>query len=129
MDAKTTVVEASLGWAIARARRAGGAKQGGFPGAEVYLREASAATARRLVGLIGQEAVPIRHGAALVDADGADAGVVTSGTISPTTQAPIMLGYLGTRYGSYAALFALVRDVRRPVRVVPLPFVAKRYKR
>ena len=48
MDADTTVMEASLGWAIARSRRAGGAKQGGFPGADVYLRQAREGTARKL---------------------------------------------------------------------------------
>jgi aminomethyltransferase len=37
MDADTTAVEASLGWAIAPSRRAGGRKEGGFPGAGVYL--------------------------------------------------------------------------------------------
>src|SRR5262249_30615333 len=83
MDADTTVLEASLGWAIARSRRAGGAKQGAFPGAHLYLREAREGAQRRLVGLVGEEAVPIRHGAELL-ADGKEAGVVTSGTVSPS---------------------------------------------
>src|SRR5687767_1778616 len=55
MDADTTVMEASLGWAIARSRRAGGAKAGGFPGADVYLRQAREGTARKLRGLEGEE--------------------------------------------------------------------------
>src|SRR5438105_4356667 len=70
MDSNTTTLEASLGWAIARSRRAGGKKQGGFPGAEVFLRQARDGTARRLVGLVGEEPVPIRHGASLVDREG-----------------------------------------------------------
>src|SRR6185436_3465981 len=80
MDASTTVLEASLGWAIARSRRAGGKKEGGFPGAAVYFKERPA---RRLVGLVGDEAVPIRHGAPLLDSAGNEVGVVTSGTLSP----------------------------------------------
>src|SRR2546421_128094 len=122
MDANTTVLEASLGWAIARSRRAGGKKEGGFPGADAYLRQQREGVSRRLVGLVGEEAVPVRHGAPLVGADGADAGVVTSGTVSPSTQRAIMLGYVGSRFGKDAVLSALVRDARRPVRIASLPF-------
>ncbi|HSA90310.1 MAG TPA: glycine cleavage system aminomethyltransferase GcvT [Burkholderiales bacterium] len=126
MDANTTAVEASLGWAIAPSRRAGGKKEGGFPGAEVYLREAREGTARKLVGLIGEEPVPIRHGSPIVDADNREIGVVTSGTVSPSTQRAIMLAYVSSDPGE---LFAVVRGARRPVRITKLPFVPKRYKR
>jgi aminomethyltransferase len=127
MDADTTPLEASLGWAIARTRRAGGEKEGGFPGAGICLREAREGTARRLVALLGEEPVPVRHGSPLVDAQGKQVGVVTSGTVSPTTQRAIMLGYVATTVPK--ELFAMVRGAPRPVRVVPLPFVPKRYKR
>jgi aminomethyltransferase len=123
MDADTTVLEASLGWAIARSRRAGGTKKGGFPGAAVYFKQVPA---RRLVGLVGDEAVPIRHGSALLDAGNQEVGMVTSGTVSPSTQRAIMLGYVKPET---ERLFALVRGAPRPVHVAPLPFVPKRYKR
>ncbi|HEX6319685.1 MAG TPA: glycine cleavage system aminomethyltransferase GcvT [Burkholderiales bacterium] len=129
MDQSTTAVEASLGWAVARSRRAGGAKQGSFPGAAVYLRDAASGTARRLVGLVGEEAVPVRHGTKLLDAGEREVGVVTSGTVSPSTQRAVMLAYLASGHGRDAALYALVRGKRRPVRPAPLPFVPKRYKR
>src|SRR5262245_6974878 len=127
MDANTTAFEASLGWAIARSRRAGGRKEGGFPGADVYLQQARDGVARRLVGLVGEEAVPIRHGAPLRN-QGNDVGVVTSGTLSPSTQRAIMLGYLATQCLD-KELVADVRGIARPVRVTPLPFVPKRYRR
>jgi aminomethyltransferase len=129
MDENTTVLEASLGWAIARSRRADGKKEGGFPGAEVYLQQVLDGTTRGLVGLVGQEAVPIRHGATIVDNDGVEVGVVTSGTISPSTQRAIMLGYVNSALREDARLFAVVRDARRPVRITKLPFVPKRYKK
>jgi aminomethyltransferase len=129
MDASTTVLEASLGWAIAKSRRAGGRKEGGFPGAAVCLQQLLNGTTRRLVGLVGDEAVPIRHGAELVTSDGANAGVVTSGTISPSTQKAILLGYVNSALGEDSKLFAVVRDARRPVRITKLPFVRKRYKK
>jgi aminomethyltransferase len=128
MDADTTVLEASLGWAIARSRRAGGKKEGGFPGANVYLRQQREGVSRRLVGLVGEEAVPVRHGAAIIAADGAAAGIVTSGTVSPSTQRAIMLASVRSEFGEDAKLFAMVRDARRPVRITKLPFVPKRYK-
>jgi len=129
MDESTTPLEASLGWAIARSRRASGKKEGGFLGAGVYLQQLREGIKRRLVGLVGEEAVPIRHGAELVTADGAAAGVVTSGTISPSTQKAIMLGYVNSALPDDARLYALVRDARRPVRITKPPFVPKRYKK
>jgi aminomethyltransferase len=129
MDENTTPLEASLGWAIARSRRAGGRKEGGFLGAGPYLQQLRDGGKRRLIGLIGEEAVPIRHGALLVKDDGAEVGVVTSGTISPSTQKAIMLGYVSSALPEEARLFAVVRDSRRPVRISKLPFVPKRYKK
>ena len=84
---------------------------------------------RRLVGLVGEEAVPIRHGAALIAENSTQAGVVTSGTISPSTQKAIMLGYVNSALPEDSKLFAVVRDARRPVRITKLPFVSKRYKK
>ena len=37
LDEGTTPVEAGLAWAIPRPRRSGGAREGGFPGAEIIL--------------------------------------------------------------------------------------------
>ena len=122
MNADTTPLEASLGWAIAPSRRLGGRKEGGFPGAASYRRQD-----RRLVGLVGEEPAPIRHGA-LLFASEEEAGVVTSGTVSPSTQRAIMLGTIGGKFLDQP-LTAVVRDARRPVRITQLPFVPKRYKK
>jgi aminomethyltransferase len=126
MNADTTLLEASLGWAIAKSRRAGGKKEGGFPGADVYLRQARDGVQRKLHGLVGEENVPIRHDSPLVDASGGEAGIVTSGTVSPSLQKPIMLGYV--KSGAPENLFAMVRGAKRAVRMAKLPFVPKRYK-
>ena len=129
MDENATPLEASLGWAIAKSRRPGGKKEGGFLGAGTYLQQARDGVKRRLVGLIGEEPVPIRHGAPLVGDGGAEIGAVTSGTISPSTQKAVMLGYVSSALRDDARLFAVVRDARRPVRITKLPFVPKRYKK
>jgi aminomethyltransferase len=127
MDANTSALQAGLGWAIARPRRAGGKKEGDFPGAALYLKEAKDGVKRRLVGLVGEEPAPIRHGALLMAAE-EQAGVVTSGTVSPSTQRAIMLGYVEAGFLDQP-LAAVVRDARRPVRIAKLPFVPKRYKK
>ena len=124
IDADTTPREAGLGWAIARSRRAGGAKAGGFPGAACAERGR-----RRFVGLLGKETVPVRSGAKLLDAAHAEVGQVTSGTVSPTLSRPVMLAYIDSGVPDAAQLHALVRNQPHPVEIVPTPFVQKRYKR
>lgn len=124
IDADTTPREAGLGWAIARSRRAGGAKAGGFPGAAFAERGR-----RRFVGLLGKDAVPVRSGAKLLDAADAEVGEVTSGTVSPTLSRPVMLAYVDSGVPDGARLHALVRNQQHPVDIVPTPFVPKRYKR
>jgi aminomethyltransferase len=121
MDPSTTPREAQLAWSIARSRRAGGAKAGGFPGAASMER-----AERRLVGLIGVEPVPVRSGAEIVDGTGRVVGKVTSGTVSPTLGKPVMMGYIAM---DSSELQAVVRGKPHPVKLTKLPFVPKRYKR
>jgi aminomethyltransferase len=129
LDEGTTPREAGLDWAIAKARRAGGAKPGGFPGAERVLREEREEGTRRLFGFVGLGRAPIRHGAHIVDASGRRVGTVTSGTVSPTLGKPVMLGYLKREAWDGVELFALVRGEQLPIEPAALPFVPKRYKR
>ena len=127
---ETTPVEAQLAFAIARSRRSDGPKVAGFPGAEVVLNQLAHGADRKLVGLVSDEAVPIRAHAPIVDGDGRQVGEVTSGTISPTLGHPVMLAYLPAALAkSDMPLFAQVRGKQLRVTRKPLPFVPKRYKR
>jgi aminomethyltransferase len=126
IDSSTTPQEAGLAWAIAPSRRAGGAKAGGYPGAD---KLAAAQPARRLRCLIGEESVPVRAGAPIVDDGGREVGKVTSGTVSPSLAKPIMMGYVSAAVPQGADLFAIVRGGRHPVTPTRPPFVPKRYKR
>ena len=62
IDATTTPVEANLNWAIQKIRRSGGARAGGFPGAEKILAQLSdpGALTRKRVGLVALERIPVR---------------------------------------------------------------------
>ena len=131
LDETTTPVEAALEWTVAKARRAGGARAGGFPGAEVILPQLSKGAARRRVGLRPEGRAPVRGGAALFpqENDGATAGTVTSGGFGVSLGAPVAMGYVpAAAAGPGTRMFAEVRDRRLPVVVAELPFVPTRYK-
>ena len=61
IDTTTTPVEAGLNWAIQKVRRTGGERAGGFPGAAVLEGAARHRRARKRVGLVGLERVPVRE--------------------------------------------------------------------
>jgi aminomethyltransferase len=132
LDVETTPVEAALEWTIAAARRAGGARAGGFPGAQRILEELASGAPRRRVGLRPQGRAPVRALAALFrDEAGTDAiGMVTSGGFGPSLDAPIAMGYVSTSCAQPGTpLFAEVRGKRLPVTVGELPFITPHYKR
>ena len=130
MDARSTPIEASLTWAISKARRAEGVRAGGFPGAERLFAQQREGVASKRVGLMPKARVPVREGALIVDANDQEVGRVTSGGFGPSLGGPLAMGYV---HSAHAALetevFALVRGTRVPMQVVRTPFVAQRYYR
>lgn len=126
-----TPVAAGLQFAIPKSRRAGGTKSGGFPGAALILDQLANGVARKLVGLVSEENIPIRSHALIVDHNDQAVGEVTSGTLSPSLGKPVMLAYVDTAVlaNTNAILRAVVRDKRPVIKVTRLPFVEKNYKR
>ena len=130
MNEKTTPIEASLLWAISKARRADGPRAGGFPGAETVFAQQQSGVARKRAGLLPQERTPVREGAEVVNADGNVIGSICSGGFGPTLGAPLAMGYLDTAYTPLDTdVWAIVRGKRVPMKVSKLPFVAQRYYR
>ncbi len=132
LDVNTTPIEARLEWAIQNSRRQGGARAGGFPGAEVILRQLAEGSARCRVGLRSQDRTPVRGGTRLYRDENAQilVGHVTSGGFGPTVNAPVAMGYVvNTESEPGNTLFADVRGRRVPVAVSELPFVKPDYKR
>ncbi|MFN7223759.1 MAG: glycine cleavage system aminomethyltransferase GcvT [Paracoccaceae bacterium] len=130
IDTSTSPVEAGLTWAIQKTRREGGARAGGFPGAERILRELAQGPERLRVGLLPDGRAPMREGTALFDPDGTPLGTVTSGGFGPSVQAPVAMGYVAASHAaSGTALEGEVRGKRLPVTVSPLPFHPTTYKR
>lgn len=132
IDPTTSPVEGALSWAIPKARRTGGTRAGGFPGAARILSELENGVGRRRVGLLPQTRAPMREGTRLFadEAGGLSVGSVTSGAFGPSLQAPVSMGYVETALAaSGTQLFGEVRGKRLSVRVADLPFLPPRFKR
>ncbi len=132
LDETITPVEAALEWTVAPARRGGGARAGGFPGAQAILRQLATGSTRRRVGLRPEGRALVRRGSRLfrAESDTVPIGVVTSGGFSVSLGVPIAMGYVATGAAVPGTrLFAEVRDKRLPVAVAELPFIQLRYKR
>jgi glycine cleavage system T protein (aminomethyltransferase) len=130
LDTETTPIQASLLWSISKSRRADGDKAGGFPGADIIFNERANGPDRKRVGLKIEGRAPVREGAELVDAEGVQVGVVTSGGFGPSLEAPLAMGYVVTEYAIIGTeLNAMVRGKPRPVIVEKMPFVPQHYYR
>ena len=143
IDTTTTPVEASLLWAMQKVRRAGGAREGGFPGATkiiAALADAARTTGtngtqntpivRKRVGLIAQERIPVRDHTELQDSAGNKIGEVTSGLLGPTIDQCVAMGYVDSAFSAMGTqVVALVRGKPVPMLVSAMPFVPTRYFR
>jgi aminomethyltransferase len=130
IDTTTTPVEAGLAWSIQKSRRPGGARAGGYPGADAIEGQLAQGAVSQRVGLVGLERTPVREGAELFDAQGHRLGRVTSGTVGPTVQQPVALAYLPRNHAvMHGEVFAEVRGKRLPMKIAPLPFAPHRYLR
>ncbi|WP_275403463.1 glycine cleavage system aminomethyltransferase GcvT [Ramlibacter algicola] len=132
IDTTTTPVEAALNWAMQKVRRTGGARAGGFPGADKVLAQLDGTqpVARKRVGLIALERVPVREHTELQDADGRKVGEVTSGLLGPTIDKPVAMAYVDVAHAAPGTrLNAIVRGKAVPMEIAPMPFVPQRYHR
>ncbi|MDR2330505.1 MAG: glycine cleavage system aminomethyltransferase GcvT [Comamonas sp.] len=132
LDATTTPPEAGLNWAIQKVRRTGGARAGGFPGADKVLAQIDtpASLTRKRVGLVAQERIPVREQVEIRNLDGQVVGVTTSGLLAPTIDKPIAMAYVEPALAAIGTqLHAMVRGKAVPVEVAAMPFVPPRYFR
>lgn len=132
IDTTTTPVEAALEWGMQKARKTGGARSGGFPGAARILSELDNGATRRRVGLKPEGKAPVRgHAKLYADAEGkTEIGEVTSGGFGPSVEGPVAMGYVPVSHAAAGTeIYAEVRGKYLPVTVSALPFITPTYKR
>lgn len=132
IDNTTTPVEAALEWGMQKARKTGGARAGGFPGADRILAELETGAARRRVGLKPEGKAPVRgHAKLFADSEGkTEIGEVTSGGFGPSVDGPVAMGYVPVAQAAVGTqVYAEVRGKYLPVTVSALPFITPTYKR
>ncbi len=143
IDTTTNPVEAGLGWAMQKVRRAEGARAGGYIGAtniiaaQVINTPASVQNdpqngqlSRKRVGLIALDRVPVREHTELQDTSGKRVGEVTSGLLAPTIDKPIAMGYVSAEFAAVGTkINAIVRGKVVAMEVTAMPFVPTRYFR
>lgn len=117
MDETTLPDASNLGWTVSMdADRA-------FVGRDAVAAARQAGPSQRLVGLLLEGRGVLRDHQAVVDADGAALGEITSGGFGPTLGRSIALARVSAQTGERA--FVDVRGKALPVRVVSPPFVRR----
>ncbi len=114
----TSPFEAGLGW-ITKFNK-------DFTNAEHLKKQKEAGVSRKLVAFEMQERAVPRHDYEIVDADGNVIGIVTSGTMSPSMNIGIGLGYVPAAFADIDSdIYIRIRKNDVPAKVVKLPFYKK----
>jgi len=115
IDDTVTPFEANLGWIVKLPK-------GDFTGRDVLVRQKAEGVTRKLVGFTSSEKVFPRHGYP-VWCNGAESGVVCSGTMSPTLNIPIGTCYLPVASTTEGSAFEIdIRGKRVAAKVAKVPF-------
>lgn len=114
----TSPLEAGLGWITKFDKE--------FTNSENLKKQKEAGVSRKLVAFeLTERGIP-RHDYEIVDKDGNVIGVVTSGTMSPSLNKGIGLGYVPTAFSTVdSEIFIRIRKNDVAAKVVKLPFYKK----
>jgi aminomethyltransferase len=120
IDDSTSPIEAGLGWIT---KFVDGKN---FIDRELLLNQKNQGVERKLAGFeMLEKAIP-RHGYTIVDEEGNDIGVVTSGTMSPSLKIGIGMGYVKTRYSEPGSEISIsIRNKNLKAKIVKFPFYSK----
>jgi aminomethyltransferase len=123
LDENTTPLEAGLGYFVKLAKEA-------FIGKEALMKQKADGIGRKLVGFVMQERGIPRHGYPLLSADGKKVGVVTSGSVSPSTGKEIGLGYVESSLANPGeTIYVEVRGKAKAAEIIKGRFVEAKTRR
>ena len=114
----TSPLEAGLGW-ITKFNKE-------FTNSENLKKQKEEGVTRKIVAFEMQERAVPRHDYEIVDSNGAVIGIVTSGTMSPSMNKGIGLGYVSVANSALdSEIFIRIRKNDVPAKVVKAPFYKK----
>lgn len=114
----TSPIEAGLGWITKFTKE--------FTNSENLKKQKEAGVSKKLVAFEMQERSIPRHDYEIIDASGNAIGIVTSGTMSPSMNIGIGLGYVTIENSTIGNdIFIRIRKNDVPAKVVKLPFYKK----
>jgi aminomethyltransferase len=115
IDDNTSPIEAGLGWVTKFSKE--------FLGSDMLKKQKEDGVSRKLVGFeLTERGIP-RQGYVIKNQTGDEIGKVTSGTMAPSLQKAIGLGYVKNEYSSVdSAIYIEIRNKQIPAIVVTLPF-------
>jgi len=111
----TSPIEAGLGWITKFTKD--------FVNSDALKAQKENGVTRKLVAFeLNERGIP-RHDYPIVDTDGNEIGIVTSGTMSPSLKKGIGMGYVKTEYSKRGSeIYIQVRKKAIPATIVKLPF-------
>ena len=114
----TSPIEAGLGWITKFTKD--------FTNSENLKKQKEAGVTRKLIGFeLIERGIP-RHDYEIVDANGNNIGIVTSGTMAPSLGKGIGMGYVATEFaGVDSEIFIQIRNNKVKAKVVKMPFYKK----
>lgn len=114
----TSPIEAGLGWITKFTKE--------FTNSENLKKQKELGVSKKLIGFEMQERAVPRHDYEIVDSSGNQIGIVTSGTMSPSMNKGIGLGYVTTENSSIGSdIYIRIRKNDVLAKVVKLPFYKK----
>jgi aminomethyltransferase len=114
----TSPIEAGLGWITKFTKE--------FTNSENLKKQKELGVSKKLIAFEMQERAVPRHDYEIVDALGNRIGIVTSGTMSPSMNIGIGLGYVKSENSSIGCdIYIRIRKNDVPAKVVKLPFYKK----
>lgn len=114
----TSPLEAGLGWITKFTKD--------FVNSENLKAQKEAGVSRKLIGFeLIDRGIP-RHDYEIVDAEGNNIGIVTSGTQAPSLGKAIGMGYVKTEFAAVdSEIYIVIRDKKIAAKVVKMPFYKK----
>jgi aminomethyltransferase len=114
----TSPLEAGLGWITKFTKE--------FTNSENLKKQKEAGVTKKLVGFeLIERGIP-RHDYEIVDANGNNIGIVTSGTMAPSLGKGIGMGYVSNEFAAEGSeIFIQIRNNRVKSKVVKMPFYKK----